>query len=136
MADFNPAPGVRLFIVDDAAIVYAHGAQKLAAFNPAATFIWCAFELGQGQAEVAQGLAKTAGLSAAEVVEEGDPKVTLVEHAERWGADTIFVGATGLSRTQRFFPGSVSNAIAARAHCSVEVVRSLEGMANVVRSVE
>ena len=76
-----------------------------------------------------------AGLSAVQVVEEGDPKVTLVEHAQRWGADAIFVGATGLSRTQRFFLGSVSNSIAARAHCSVEVVRSSAGMANVIRNV-
>ena len=63
MADFKPAPGVRLFIVDDASIVYAHAAQKLYAFNTAATFIWCGLELGQGKAEVARGLAETAGLS-------------------------------------------------------------------------
>ena len=86
--------------------------------------------------QAASELLREAGLSAVQVVEEGDPKITVVEHAERWGADAIFLGATGLSRTQRFFLGSVSNTIAARAHCSVEVVRSLEGMANVVRSVE
>ena len=86
--------------------------------------------------QAASELLREAGLSAVQVVEEGDPKATLVEHAQRWGADAIFLGATGLSRTQRFFLGSVSSAVAARAHCSVEVVRSLEGMANVVRSVE
>jgi nucleotide-binding universal stress UspA family protein len=83
--------------------------------------------------QAASELLREAGLSAVQVVEEGDPKVTLVEHALQWRADAIFVGATGLSRTQRFFLGSVSNAIAARAHCSVEVVRSLEGMTNVIR---
>ena len=68
MAEFKPAPGVRLFIVDDASIVYAHAAQKLYAFNTAATFIWCGLELGQGEAEVARGLAETAGLSVDEAL--------------------------------------------------------------------
>lgn len=55
----------------------------------------------------------------------GDPKRVLVEEAERWGADSIFVGSTGFSnRFERFLLGSVSAAVAARAHCSVEVVRS------------
>ena len=54
----------------------------------------------------------------------GDPKRVLVEEAERWGADSIFVGSTGFSnRVERFLIGSVSSAVAARAHCSVEVVR-------------
>jgi universal stress protein family protein len=35
----------------------------------------------------------------------------------------IFVGARGLSRFERFRLGSVSAAIFARAHCSVEVAR-------------
>src|SRR6266511_4050918 len=43
--------------------------------------------------------------------------------AASWGADCIFVGARGLSRFERFRLGSVSAATAARAHCSVEVVR-------------
>ncbi len=55
----------------------------------------------------------------------GDPKRVLIEEAERWGADSIFVGSTGFSnRFERFLLGSVSAAVAARAHCSVEVVRS------------
>jgi hypothetical protein len=66
VAEFKPAPGVRLFIIDDEAIVYAHAAQKLYAFNTAATFIWCGLELGQGEAEVTQGLAYASGISAEE----------------------------------------------------------------------
>ena len=56
------------------------------------------------------------------VVKEGDPKRVLIEEAEQWGADCIFVGARGLRRLERFLLGSVSTAVAARAHCSVEVV--------------
>lgn len=55
---------------------------------------------------------------------EGDPKQELPKAAEAWGADCIFVGSAGFSnRFERFVLGSVSAAVAARAHCSVEVVR-------------
>lgn len=58
-------------------------------------------------------------------VEAGNPKQVLVRDAEEFGADCIFTGATGFSnRIERFLLGSVSAAVAARAHCSVEVVRS------------
>jgi nucleotide-binding universal stress UspA family protein len=58
------------------------------------------------------------------VVREGDPKRELCKAAEEWGADCIFVGSAGFSnRFERFVLGSVSAAVAARAHCSVEVVR-------------
>jgi nucleotide-binding universal stress UspA family protein len=55
---------------------------------------------------------------------EGHPKDALVEEAERWGADCIFVGSTGLGRLERYLLGSVSAAVAARAACSVEVIRA------------
>ena len=58
------------------------------------------------------------------LVHSGDPKRVLVHHAEEFGADCIFTGATGFSnRLERVILGSVSAALAARAHCSVEVVR-------------
>jgi nucleotide-binding universal stress UspA family protein len=58
------------------------------------------------------------------VVISGEPKKVLIEHAEEFGADCIFTGATGFSsRLERVILGSVSAAVAARAHCSVEVVR-------------
>lgn len=53
----------------------------------------------------------------------GDPKKVIVAEAQSWKADCIFVGATGLSPLDRFLLGSVSAAIASRAHCSVEIVR-------------
>lgn len=62
-------------------------------------------------------------LQVAAHVREGDPKHVLVAEAETWKADCIFLGARGLSPLRRFLLGSVSMAVAARAHCSVEVVR-------------
>lgn len=57
-------------------------------------------------------------------IRQGDPKKELPVAAEEWGADCIFVGSTGFSnRFERFVLGSISAAVAARAHCSVEVVR-------------
>ncbi len=56
---------------------------------------------------------------------DGNPKHTLVKEAENWGADCIFVGANAFgSRLERFLLGSTSAAVGARAHCSVEVVRT------------
>lgn len=63
------------------------------------------------------------GLSVSSEFLEGDPKQSLVREAEAWGADAIFVGARGHSLVERLMLGSVSSAIAARAHCSVEIVR-------------
>lgn len=57
-------------------------------------------------------------------VREGDPKRELCKAAEDWNAGCIFVGSAGFSnRLERFVLGSISAAVAARAHCSVEVVR-------------
>lgn len=66
---------------------------------------------------------REAGLLVSSLIKEGDPKRLLIEEAERWKAEAIFVGARGLRRIERFLIGSVSYTIAARAHCSVEVVR-------------
>ena len=73
--------------------------------------------------ELREGLGSR-NLTISSVVHAGDPKHVLVKHAEEFGADCIFTGATGFSsRLERVILGSVSAAIAARAHCSVEVVR-------------
>lgn len=54
---------------------------------------------------------------------DGDPKKALLKFAEDWEADTIFLGARGLQHGQNFLLGSTASSVAARAHCSVEVVR-------------
>ena len=88
-------------------------------------------EANQGEHELLEKIAaealqklRDAGLSANLHFESGNPKQVLVEEAMRWHANSIFVGANLYgSRLERFLLGSVSAAVAARAHCSVEVVR-------------
>ena len=79
----------------------------------------------QQMAKEAVAQLTSAGLQASAVVVEGYPKQVLLEEAENWGADCIFVGARGLRGLDRFLLGSVSTAIAARAPCSVEVVHEI-----------
>jgi len=54
---------------------------------------------------------------------EGDPRDAILEEAERWQADLIVVGSHGFGPTKRRLLGSVSQAIALHAPCSVEIVR-------------
>jgi nucleotide-binding universal stress UspA family protein len=54
---------------------------------------------------------------------EGSPKDVILDEAERWGADLIVVGSHGRRGLQRFLLGSVSQAVALHAKCSVEIVR-------------
>lgn len=54
---------------------------------------------------------------------DGEPKHTLLEWAERWSADCLFVGASGLQHPDIATLGTVASAVAVRAHCSVEIVR-------------
>jgi nucleotide-binding universal stress UspA family protein len=63
------------------------------------------------------------GLATSSVVKEEDPRGLLCAEAESRDADCIFVGTTGMGRIERMLIGSVSSAVAVRAHCSVEVVR-------------
>jgi nucleotide-binding universal stress UspA family protein len=54
----------------------------------------------------------------------GSPKGVILEDAERFGADLIVVGSHGHGMLDRFLLGSVSQAVALHAKCSVEIVRS------------
>lgn len=54
---------------------------------------------------------------------EGSPKKRIVEEAERWGADLVVLGCHGYGPVKRFLLGSVSQAVAVHAPCSVEIVR-------------
>jgi nucleotide-binding universal stress UspA family protein len=62
-------------------------------------------------------------LDATCLLSEGEPKRVLLDEAQQWQADSIFVGATGLRGLQRLLLGSVSSSVATAASCTVEVVR-------------
>jgi nucleotide-binding universal stress UspA family protein len=53
----------------------------------------------------------------------GLPKQVILDEAERFGADLIVVGSHGQGVLERFLLGSVSQAVALHARCSVEIVR-------------
>jgi nucleotide-binding universal stress UspA family protein len=53
----------------------------------------------------------------------GEPQRILLEEAERWGADSIFLGARGDSHDPERLLGTVALSVAAHARCSVEVIR-------------
>jgi nucleotide-binding universal stress UspA family protein len=55
----------------------------------------------------------------------GDPRVIILEYAQDWPADLIVLGSHGRRGFDRLLLGSVSEAVATHAKCSVEVVRPL-----------
>jgi universal stress protein A len=70
----------------------------------------------------AQTLRK-AGFTVTTAVEQGIPKVVIVDLAKEWPADLVVVGSHGRKGLDRFFMGSVSEAVVRHAPCSVQVVR-------------
>jgi nucleotide-binding universal stress UspA family protein len=74
-------------------------------------------------AEAAAEKLRAAGLSATNFVIEGQPRHVLLEVAGKWGADCIFLGATGVRGLRRLLIGSVASSVTAHARCSVEIVR-------------
>jgi nucleotide-binding universal stress UspA family protein len=80
------------------------------------------------ECERAVSLAKevidAAGLTASVSVHEGIPKWRIMDEALDWPADIIVVGSHGRRGLTRLLLGSVSEAVAMTAHCSVEVIRS------------
>jgi nucleotide-binding universal stress UspA family protein len=72
------------------------------------------------------GAAQELEISALHVTHQvlaGIPCEALLTEAEKWAADCVFVGARGLNGLERLVLGSVSSAVASKAHCSVEIVR-------------
>jgi nucleotide-binding universal stress UspA family protein len=63
------------------------------------------------------------GLEITTEIIEGQAKEIILSEAEVWGADLIVLGSHGYRGWQRFLLGSVSQAVASHAKCSVEIVR-------------
>jgi len=108
---------VRLVVVTDSAVLGSIGRFSPQMSNPRIE-AKIASQWANTLAEVPLKRLKDAGLDATLWVESGCPKEVLVEVAESWGADSIFLGV------QKVTLGSVSAGVAGRAPCSVEVVRT------------
>jgi nucleotide-binding universal stress UspA family protein len=55
----------------------------------------------------------------------GEPRGLILDAAKSWQSDMIVLGSQGRSGLDRFLIGSVSEAVAVHAHCSVEVIREV-----------
>jgi nucleotide-binding universal stress UspA family protein len=71
----------------------------------------------------AEQVLASAGLKATGAVLSGNAKEAILDEAQRWAADLIVVGSHGRRGFKRLLLGSVSEAVAMNAHCSVVVVR-------------
>lgn len=66
---------------------------------------------------------RSKGFKVGVALEEGDPKLKILEAAKKWRPDLIVVGSHGRKGLERFLLGSVSEAIARYAECAVQIVR-------------
>jgi nucleotide-binding universal stress UspA family protein len=73
--------------------------------------------------ETVQRVLVSAGLTATVAALSGNPKAVILEEAKKWNADLIVVGSHGRRGIKRLLLGSVSEAVAMNAPCSVVVVR-------------
>lgn len=86
---------------------------------------------------IAKDLTEKAVIMASEIIKEKNPalsistkvimdfpKEAILKEAESFDADLIVVGSHGQSALSRFMLGSVSQAVALHANCSVEIVRT------------
>jgi nucleotide-binding universal stress UspA family protein len=71
----------------------------------------------------AEQVLASAELKATGAVFSGNAKEVILEESRKWDADLIVVGSHGRRGFKRFLLGSVSEAVAMNAHCSVVVVR-------------
>ncbi len=99
-------------------------AREMGGYDRALDAVW-EQETKQAQAlvtKVADGL-RSKGLKVTTTVEQGEPKSKIIEAASKWHADLIVVGSHGRKGLEHFLLGSVSDAVARHAGCSVEIVR-------------
>ncbi len=65
-----------------------------------------------------------AGFKVSTCIEAGDAKTVILDEAAAWGCELIVLGSHGHKGLGRFLLGSVSEAVARHAPCSVEIVRT------------
>jgi nucleotide-binding universal stress UspA family protein len=76
--------------------------------------------------EMAKGVLLRAGMNAVSdpAAPVGEPRGVILDAAKSWQADMIVLGSHGRRGLDRLLMGSVSEAVAIHAHCSVEVIRA------------
>ncbi len=79
---------------------------------------------GKELAEHAAQQLRVAGFQVHLLLGDGDPKTAILDKAQEWNTDVIFMGSHGRRGIERFLIGSVSEAVLRHARCSVEVVRT------------
>jgi len=97
-------------------------------YRPVLPKIWSR-RRAQAESAVAHALAILCGKTEQELpvttaVVVDSARDAILDQAEVWGADLIVVGSHGCRGYKRFLLGSVSQAVAAQAKCSVEIVRA------------
>ena len=82
-------------------------------------------ERARSALQVAKDILRHAGIAVDDVrsVQLGEPRSTILDMAKEWGGDLIVLGSHGRRGLDRFLLGSVSEAVAIHASCSVRVVR-------------
>jgi nucleotide-binding universal stress UspA family protein len=76
-----------------------------------------------GERILSKALKEVKKIKVTKRLESGSPAEKIIEVAKSEGYDLIVVGCRGLSRTKRFFLGSVSDDVSHHAPCSVFIVR-------------
>jgi len=71
-----------------------------------------------------EAILSEAGLSTTRNIVRGKPKEKIINEAKTWSADLVVVGSHGRRGVKRWLLGSVSEAVATHAPCSVEVIRT------------
>ncbi|MGA2811485.1 MAG: universal stress protein [Candidatus Acidiferrum sp.] len=104
-------------------------ASSLSAIYPASLLeelVRDAHDRAKSAVETAKKILVDAGLRAVcdPAAPLGEPRAVILDAAKAWQADMIVLGSHGLRGLDRLLMGSVSEAVAMHAHCSVEVVRA------------
>jgi len=120
-AKAQPAEVCVLHVVDTPSLLVT---REMGGYDPDIEAAWeVQRDLGKELLSKTEEVFRSHGLKCSTDLQEGDPKSKIIEAADKWGADLIVVGSHGRKGLQRFLLGSVAEAVARHAHCSVQVVR-------------
>jgi nucleotide-binding universal stress UspA family protein len=99
-------------------------AREMGGYDPAIEEVWeKESKHAKAFVEKTAETLRSHGMKVTTAVENGDPKSMIIDASKEWHADLIVLGSHGRNGLDRFLMGSVSEAIARHAHCSVEIVR-------------